>query len=254
MQHRKIEFFSSIQVKVILVTIITITTILGAFAFYDITQRRNAMLDDLRQSAKISVSRLAENLRIPVWNVDRKLVDDALAAEMLDKDLYAVVIHDSEEGKLLAGKRRNIQWETIEMESTKLASKKTADIYESQDIIYEDKKIGSIDLYFSTKFKDEALEASTTRVILTVLILDLIIFVVLLVVFRIFLIKPLMHLSDVAENVSRGQLNHNIEFGDRRDEIAYVAQAIERMQISLRIAMGRLTRTGQAAKNRQSNQ
>jgi len=64
---------------------------------------------------------------------------------------------------------------------------------------------------------------------------------VLLMLLRSLIIKPIMQLSESVERTSRGEPGIELDFS-RRDELALVANAIERMQVSLRIAMGRLSR------------
>jgi methyl-accepting chemotaxis protein len=55
------------------------------------------------------------------------------------------------------------------------------------------------------------------------------------------IVKPIMKLTDAAERMSLGDLNVKIDIPSR-DEIGLLAQAIARMQISLRMAMERLRR------------
>jgi len=53
------------------------------------------------------------------------------------------------------------------------------------------------------------------------------------------LVTPIMKLTDAAERMSLGELNVKIDV-QSRDEIGLLAQAIGRMQTSLRMAMNRL--------------
>jgi methyl-accepting chemotaxis protein len=54
--------------------------------------------------------------------------------------------------------------------------------------------------------------------------------------------RPLVHLTTIAEDMSRGHFDHEIPGTDRRDEIGALSRAIERMTRSLRLAMERLTK------------
>jgi HAMP domain-containing protein len=53
------------------------------------------------------------------------------------------------------------------------------------------------------------------------------------------IVKPIMTLTDVAERMSLGDLNIQINIPSK-DEIGLLALAIKRMQTSLRLAMERL--------------
>ncbi len=54
--------------------------------------------------------------------------------------------------------------------------------------------------------------------------------------------RPLVRLTTIAEDMSRGHFDHEIPGVDRRDEIGALARAIERMTRSLRLAMERLSK------------
>jgi len=55
--------------------------------------------------------------------------------------------------------------------------------------------------------------------------------------------RPLLRLTTIADDMSRGHFDHEIPGVERRDEIGSLAKAIERMTRSLRLAMERLTKT-----------
>jgi methyl-accepting chemotaxis protein len=54
--------------------------------------------------------------------------------------------------------------------------------------------------------------------------------------------RPLVRLTTIAEDMSRGRFDHEIPGTDRSDEIGALSKAIERMTRSLRLAMERLTK------------
>jgi methyl-accepting chemotaxis protein len=56
--------------------------------------------------------------------------------------------------------------------------------------------------------------------------------------------RPLVRLTTIAEDMSRGHFDHEIPETERRDEIGALSRAIERMTRSLRLAMERLTKEG----------
>jgi methyl-accepting chemotaxis protein len=56
--------------------------------------------------------------------------------------------------------------------------------------------------------------------------------------------RPLVRLTSIAEDMSRGHFDHEIPGTERRDEIGALSRSIERMTRSLRLAMERLTKNG----------
>ena len=57
--------------------------------------------------------------------------------------------------------------------------------------------------------------------------------------------RPLVRLTTIAEDMSRGHFDHEIPGTDRGDEIGALARAVERMTRSLRLAMERLGKGGE---------
>jgi methyl-accepting chemotaxis protein len=56
------------------------------------------------------------------------------------------------------------------------------------------------------------------------------------------LVKPLLHLTEVSERISRGQFDHQLDETKRGDEIGALARAIERLATSTNMALDRLRR------------
>jgi methyl-accepting chemotaxis protein len=56
--------------------------------------------------------------------------------------------------------------------------------------------------------------------------------------------RPLVRLTTIAEDMSRGHFTHEIKGTERRDEIGALCRAIERMTRSLKLAMERLAQGG----------
>ena len=54
------------------------------------------------------------------------------------------------------------------------------------------------------------------------------------------LVRPIVHLTEVADQISRGQLEHKLPESDRGDEIGALAKSIDRLAKSMKIAMDRL--------------
>lgn len=58
------------------------------------------------------------------------------------------------------------------------------------------------------------------------------------------LIKPVAKLTEQADSISRGQLREDVDGLTRKDEIGDLANALQRLQKSLSMAMDRLRKTG----------
>ena len=93
--------------------------------------------------------------------------------------------------------------------------------------------------------RSEALRpvAETDRTMLILLMVAALLAATFAAIFAPGLSRPLVRLTTIADDMSRGHFDHEIPGTDRRDEIGALSRAIERMTRSLRLAMERLTKT-----------
>ncbi len=77
------------------------------------------------------------------------------------------------------------------------------------------------------------------NIVITAIVLNIAIFLAVFIAFRKIIIQPVMRLTDVAERMSMGDLNVVIDVKSK-NEVGLLAEAIERMQYSLRLALDRL--------------
>lgn len=247
MSGKKINILLSVQAKIIFITILIITIILGAYAVYDINRRQALVDKDLNELAKVTAQKLESNLRIPLWNLDSDLVSDTVIAEMLTKDISAILVFDSNGYDLVSGRQRSSNWDVLEASRNYKPVKDSDDLRREALITYKNQTIGKVIVYVSKSFKKKELKSSMLGLVLTLLLLDVTILLVLWVVMTNILRKPITLLSDAATQISRGDFNVNID-SNRNDEIGVVAASIERMKVSLNMAIQRLRRIEQRKK------
>ncbi|HUD24990.1 MAG TPA: cache domain-containing protein [Burkholderiaceae bacterium] len=85
--------------------------------------------------------------------------------------------------------------------------------------------------------------ADTDRLMGVLLLVSTLLAATFAAIFAPGLSRPLVRLTTIADDMSRGHFDHEIPGTDRRDEIGALSRAIERMTRSLRLAMERLTKT-----------
>jgi|GEM_PF-1198302 len=238
MTNKKIHFISSVQAKVIFTTILIITLIFGAYAAFDFNQKQRRLEAELAELAEITAVKLVNNLRLPLWDLDSDLVSDTIEAEMLTRDISTIVVFDSDGLNVFSGRQRNGDWETVV--ATHVATEPN-DIRHKAIINNKSERIGHVIVHVTKRFKQDDLYASISNVIATLLVLDLTIFFVLWVVIHNILIRPIKRLNRAAEQISKGRFSADIE-SSRNDEIGMVAHSIDKMRVSLRIAMQKINR------------
>ncbi len=235
-QH--ISLFSSVQAKIIGVTILVTTLVLGGFAAYDVKTTSDNLRRDLIADGNNAALRLASTLSTPMWDLDAELVADTLLSEMLDRDVYAAVVTEKDKNEAFSGYERDATWNA----GPYAGAAGSELIRTTQEIRYRNDVIGTVDVWMSPRFIDIEVRDSMVRLIIILLALDLIILIVLSLVFHGLLVQPILRLSQAAERISRGEGGVELDT-QRRDEIGLVATAIQRLQVSLGIAMDRLRGT-----------
>ncbi len=235
---RKVMWYQSIKAKVVCLTIVVNTLILGGFAVYNAMLTQVQMREELQHLAVVTAARLAKHLVIPLWDLDKEQIEETLRSEMLEKRLYAIVVRDSDGKTVFAGNERGSDWTVQALRPQTLASVPGL-VTASKRLEKGLEKIGEVEVYLSPKFLEEELAHSVRTVLGSVLVLDAVMLAAILLALQRMVIKPIGQLAAAADGMSMGNLNVTIDVKSR-DEIGNVAAAMERMKVSLQMAMRRL--------------
>ncbi|MCP4689908.1 MAG: HAMP domain-containing protein [Desulfobacterales bacterium] len=235
--EEKVKWHNSIQVRFSAVLFLLTTVILAGFAVYSYITTKNQMESDLNLLAKITASRLSIHLSQPLWDLEDEKVGDSIHSEMLDKQIYAIIVRDSDGKSIFSGRQRNKKWESVQTKKN-IRGKY---IKNSKKIIYKRKneKIGVVEVYLTSRYIKEALNQSIIKIVITAAILVVAIFITIFLSMRKMIIQPIMKLTAVSEKMSMGNLDVEIDTRSN-NEIGVHARSIERMQASLNMALKRM--------------
>ena len=236
-QVQKTSLLSSIQTKIVLMTIVIVTVVLGAFTAYSAWQSKKKMTTELNQLAESTSTRLASHLINPLWDLDEELVNEIVVAEMTEKRLFGVIVRDSDNKTIFAAQKRNQSWQPVKYNGLQLGTKDL--VFKSSPISNGNDHLGQVEVYLSPRFLNEELEANFVNMLLQVIVLDLIIFIAMFIALRTMVIKPINTLAEAAEAMSKGDFDTEIDL-ESNNEIGQVAAAMNRMKTSLKLAMGRM--------------
>jgi predicted Zn finger-like uncharacterized protein len=233
----KISWINSMQVRISAILIVITTVILFGFVVYNYFGAKSKMDKELNDFAKVTSTRLSKNLVEPLWAVDEKQIEDSLNSEMMEKRIYAVIVIDRETDVVFLGKKRDSDWNVIKADGNIKGN-----FIKSRGKIARDKEaIGDVDVYITRKFMQDELNQSVIKISITVIVLNIAIFLAIYFLLRRAIISPIMKLTEVADRMSMGDLNVRVDIKSK-NEIGLLAQAVERMQTSLRLALTRLRR------------
>lgn len=226
---------NSIQTTISGILILLTTVILLGFVMFNYFAAKSKMNEELKHFSEITSTRLSKYLVEPLWGVDEKQIEDSLNSEMMEKRIYAIVIYDRDTKRVFTGKKRDSNWKIV---ATK--GNITGKVIKSRKKITRGKEtIGDVEVYVTLKFMEQELYSLVVNIVITAIVLNIAIFLAVFIAFRKIIIQPVMRLTDVAERMSMGDLNVVIDVKSK-NEVGLLAEAIERMQYSLRLALDRL--------------
>ena len=231
-----IRWFQTIRFKLIAIIIITTSIVLGCTGYFAYKYIEQSERSELAELAEVSANRLSKHLVIPMWNLDREQVGELLNAEMSEQRVAAIVIRDEDKATLFAATERDSSGQVIES----IGSVSGDYINVDRDVVNGEDKIGVLSIFVTPQFMKRDLAQFGQGLIATVVILNIVIFIIMMMVLGRVLINPLMTLAEGADKISRGDLNQTFEVNSK-DEIGYLSTTFNRMQTSLRVAIRRLS-------------
>lgn len=234
----------SIQTKIAVTIIVVTTVVLGGFAIYNLHRTKDALNGDLRQLAQTTVKRLTKHVEGPLWALNKEQVVSSIKAAMLDKRVQAVVVRGESGNSIYVGRKRDSQGELVPVGNDKSLQenlvKSSMRIFHSTDFNGKE-RIGTLEVYINPGFVNQRYAAAEANELKRVIIVDLVLVVATLLLLRYLLVAPLTRLTESAETISRGDMDMRINVRSR-DEIGLLADALSKLQISLKIAMDRMRR------------
>ncbi len=231
----KVSWLNSIQFRVSMVLFLLTAIILTAFVAFNFYRNRSRLDSEFHLIADITASRLSIHLMESLWDLDDKQVGDSLEAEMLDRQIHSIIVRDNDDKTIFSGRTRDPAWKIVETDKNLAGSF----VKSSKPIRKGEEHIGLVEVYLTPRFMEEDFKQLMINIIITAVTLIFSIFIVLYISMRQMIIRPIMRLTDVAEKMSMGVLDAGINIHSK-NEIGLLAAAIERMQISLRMAIERL--------------
>ena len=213
----------SIKRKIIFAVVLIVSMAFIVFAIYDYNVFRSAALLEIEEHSSIKVDRLAENLALPVWEIDEHWVGKVIESEMQDKRTYAVLVYS--EGVLFAGKERDKSWQVVSS-----VNHITGDfITRSKSILHDGEEIGLVKLYVSKTFMADQLNERLLREMVTLVLLGLFISVILLLLLNRIVVRRLQHMLDATKAIAAGDYASQLQVS-QHDEISMLGDGINTMK------------------------
>ncbi len=217
----------SIKTKIGIMLFIIIICIFGLSGVYRYMDTKSTTTKELDELSNRTITRLAEQLILPLWEVDNLWVRKIITSEMRDKRIFAISVIG--EGDIFEGMKRDTDWRLIAA-----ADDISGDyITKSRDIVRDEKKIGSVNLYITKRFMISELRWQAGKMFLTVILFGVFCLFFLLGMLHKIVIHPINRILRIADGIANGNYHQDIII-HQQDEIGILGRGFDSMQKMIR--------------------
>lgn len=222
-----IKWYYRIQSQLSTILIVLMTFFLIAFCFYSYSVAKKFMHDELNRYTEITTTRMANSLKKPISRFDKKQVKEIIEWELKDERIASIIVMNPVGGIVAT-----------------VGTPQNGNPSGTKIILYENKKLGLVKLYVLPGFMQGEMKKILIKIYFMAAALLVTIFLILLILLRRYLISPIAELTRATEDISLGKLDKAIFIKSKnlKNELGSLANAIERMRNSIRIAMEHLAR------------
>jgi len=240
---------NSIKTKIGLALVFVVTGILTLFGIYEYVDTRDTLTRELNDLGDITVNRLADNLVLPLWEVDSSWVSKIVMTEMMNKKIYVIFV--SGVGNLFVGMARDAHWEPVdalhdadpsvgrnrrkgtESRWMELVRTKGDYVVRSKAVVRDGEEIGYVKMYVAKKFMAEQLRKDTLNLFLKVVLLGASILALLTLMLHRIIVHPINRILRIADSIAAGDYSRDIEIS-QNDEIGILGRRFNSMRENLR--------------------
>jgi len=230
----EIKWHNRIVVRISLILLILTALSVSAFGWYGSSVTRKLLREETMRFTRTTVARLASALGDPITRSDQRQIETLVAAELQDERVAAITLRGVDRSILLAWEKQP-DGRATEAGVTRRGSSPGG----SEKIIYKNQVLGSIELAVEADAMASALRHTVTVLSLLTGGANVLVFLVLYLVLRRSLTRPIAELTSAAEKISLGQLEGAIVCRSR-NELGHLTVALERLRVSMRHALKRL--------------
>jgi signal transduction histidine kinase/DNA-binding NarL/FixJ family response regulator len=218
-------FRRSILAKVSLIVVVTSTATLAGVGWWQYLTTQANLEKTLHQQAAMLAERLAVSFRKIVWDYDDEVARAVILSEMEEKSVWGILVCDEEEKEVLYG-----GWRTEDGTPVLSPAPLTKGdfITREQLILRKDTPIGRVSVFLTRRYLSEELKNALWEITTRVILLDVVIVLVLTILIRLFLVRPLEKLRDAMGRIQEGHLDQEVPITSS-DEIGIMAQTFNRM-------------------------
>jgi methyl-accepting chemotaxis protein len=228
------NLINHLQFKISAALILLTSLVLTGLGFHQYLELKADKLAHLANIQKSALARLEKNLANPLWNFDFVQAEETVLSEMHEETVFAIIVKDGSQ-RLLTAKVRDQNWQPINVSEENIPSilqNNQMLINVQKEISFNKETVGSVQLYITQQFMIDNLTDDFKQKILSLLLVDLTIFLFLYWIIRRLAIRPLQYLLSAANTIASGDFRQTIII-KQHDEIGQLAHALQMMVAQL---------------------
>jgi len=246
---RKLIRFNGIQARMIFMLIFASILVFGLFALVYYQAARKKMDTEAGELSLFFANHLSISLAPALWNYDLNASDSILLATMKEKQIVAVYVRDPS-GKLLFGKARNEQWESVDVGQEALFDdlvRSRKEIVRTNEKTGEVETLGTAAVLLTMKFAREKLQDDLVTMLITFIILDGLLFLILFFSIKKIIISPIRAVVGYLSRLAAGDIPDQLtelywgEFNEIRKSLNMLIEATNQTTMAAEeIAVGNM--------------
>jgi len=178
--------------------------IASSFSAYDYFREYGRLRRDFDEIIEPVSERLANSLQKPVWFMNKKQAEQIIRSEMINKRIYAVIVSETDEKTVFCAQQRDDAWDIVSSDGNFSAHNF---VVKKRKISDNEKSVGFVEVYFTTRFIRESLRDLIIFMIAKVLIMSVLLVLALLFVMNLFLVRPASKIIEGLDLVG-SEVNH----------------------------------------------
>ncbi len=168
---------------------------------YQYVSLQSEKLAHLTYRADNTLQRLANNLVTPLWSFTVNQMHEVVLSEMGERTIAAIVVKDSEQ-PLPTARLRDEAWQIVETQDEIPAS----EVMRRQDILQQDEQLGTVEIHLTQQFMYAELARGALTTAISILIVDVTIFLVFWFSLRTVLLRPMNRVATTLRQIARGRI------------------------------------------------
>ncbi|MCP4104421.1 MAG: SpoIIE family protein phosphatase [Desulfobacteraceae bacterium] len=206
----------SIQTRMSFILLLTTTLIFAGFMLVYYKTTRTEMEKELSELSVFFADNLSISLATPLWDMNYSAIEGIMDAVMDERQVFAVIVKDIFDKTYI--RKRDKDWKSI---SAKEASFGDEYVKAQRDIVKNNGKLGTAEIFLTSKFMQRKLNNVIGKMLITLIVLNILLFLLLFFSIRKNIIAPIKLTAGYLSRISEGDVPEKItgKYGGEFDEI-----------------------------------